>query len=153
MSIQDIEQRVERSKELFHQGYNCSQAVFASCADLYGVDEETALKVSASFGGGIGRMRLVCGAASGMFLLEGLRSGSTTKGDHEGKARNYAAVQGLAERFKQEHGSLICAELLGLKQPEGSPVPEQRTPTYYQKRPCPEMVANAVRIFLTTNNE
>ena len=151
--MQDIEQRVERAVALFHDGFNCAQAVFASCADMYGIDEQTALRLSASFGGGMGRMRLVCGAASGMFMLEGLRSGSATKGDHDGKARNYAAVQGLAERFKQENGSLICAELLGLKKPEGSPVPEARTPAYYQKRPCAEMVAQAVRIFLTNTNE
>ena len=77
MTDQQIEERVARAKELFHLGYNCSQSVFAACADLYGIDDlDLALRLSASFGGGIGRMRMVCGAASGMFLLAGLHNGS-----------------------------------------------------------------------------
>ena len=151
MSKEEIEARANRAMDLFRQGYNCSQSVFASCADLYGIeDNELALRLSASFGGGIGRMRQTCGAACGMFLLEGLRSGSAKQGDHEGKAANYANVQALAQKFKDEHGSLICAELLGLAkvQTDTKPQPEARTETYYKKRPCVEMVGNAVRMFL-----
>ena len=151
MKTEEIEARAERAMELFRQGFNCSQSVFAACADLFGMnDEQTALRLSASFGGGIGRMRQTCGAACGMFLLEGLHSGSATPGDHEAKAANYARVQALAQRFKEEHGSLICAELLGLAnvQTDTKPTPEARTTTYYKKRPCVEMVGNAVRIFL-----
>lgn len=150
MSELEIETRAQRAVELFKQGFNCAQAVFASCADLYGMaDEQLALCLSASFGGGMGRMRLICGAASGMFMLAGLHNGSATPHDNEGKMANYAFVQDLANQFKNQYGSLICAELLGLA-PKGSidPRPAPRTPEYYEKRPCPEMIAEAVRIFL-----
>lgn len=161
MTEQEIERRAQRATELFKQGFNCSQAVFASCADLYGIeDEQLALRLSASFGGGIGRMRMVCGAASGMFMLAGLEKGSATPHDNEGKMANYAFVQQLAGAFKDKYGSLICAELLGLA-PKGQcdvkldldPRPAERTPEYYQKRPCSEMVAEAVRIFILTQNQ
>ena len=150
MTTEEIEARAERAVDLFRQGFNCSQAVFASCADLYGItDEQLALRLSASFGGGMGRMRLVCGAASGMFMLAGLQNGSATPHDNNGKMANYAFVQQLAGEFKGKYGSLICAELLGLA-PKGSvdPRPAPRTPEYYEKRPCPEMIAEAVRIYL-----
>lgn len=156
MTEQEIEARAQRAVELFKNGYNCSQAVFASCADIYGItDEALALRLSASFGGGMGRMRMVCGAASGMFMLAGLHNGSATPHDNEGKMANYAFVQQLAGEFKGKYGSLICAELLGLA-PKGQcdvkldldPRPAERTPEYYQKRPCSEMVAESVRIYL-----
>ena len=150
----EIERRAQRAVEPFKQGFNCAQAVFASCADMYGIeDEKLALRLSASFGGGMGRMRLVCGAASGMFMLAGLEKGSATPHDNEGKMANYAFVQQLAGEFKGQYGSLICAELLGLA-PKGSvdPRPAERTPEYYEKRPCSEMIAEAVRIYLRTLN-
>ena len=156
MTEEMIESRAQRAVELFKNGYNCSQAVFAACADLYGIDDEQlALRLSASFGGGMGRMRLVCGAASGMFMLAGLHNGSATPHDNDGKMANYAFVQQLAGEFKGKYGSLICAELLGLA-PKGQcnikldldPRPADRTPEYYEKRPCGEMVAEAVRIYL-----
>ena len=149
LTHEEIEQRVEKAKELFHQGFNCSQSVMAACADIYGMDEQTALRVAASFGGGIGRMRQTCGAACGMFLLAGLENGSATPHDAEGKKMNYVLVQELAAKFKEENGSLICTELLGIAPKPQNPEPEPRTEAYYQKRPCVEMVANAVRIFLT----
>ena len=164
MTNEEIESRAQRATELFRQGYNCSQAVFTACADIYGInDEQLALRLSASFGGGIGRMRLVCGAASGMFMLAGLHNGSYTPHDNDGKMANYAFVQQLAGKFKDTYGSLICAELLGLA-PKGStmeflpaealrPRPEERTQQYYEKRPCAEMVAEAVRIFILTQNQ
>ena len=149
MKEEEIEARAQKAQELFKQGYNCSQAVFASCADIYGLtDEQLALRLSASFGGGMGRMRLVCGAASGMFLLAGLHNGSATPHDSEGKMANYAFVQQLAGEFKGKYGSLICAELLGLAPKPEEPKPAERTPQYYEKRPCAEMVAEAVRIYL-----
>ena len=160
MSELEIEQRAQRAQELFHNGFNCSQAVFAACADLYGItNEQLALRLSASFGGGTGRMRMTCGAANGMFMLAGLHNGSATPHDNEGKKANYTFVQQLAGEFKAKYGSLICAELLGLA-PKGStrmdylpaealrPRPADRTPEYYEKRPCAEMVAEAVRIYL-----
>ena len=160
MTEELIEERARRAQDLFKQGYNCSQAVFAACADLYGIaDEALALRLAASFGGGMGRMRMVCGAASGMFMLAGLHNGSATPHDNEGKMANYALVQQLAGEFKDTYGSLICAELLGLA-PKGQcapkldldPRPADRTPEYYEKRPCGEMVAEAVRIVLRTLN-
>lgn len=149
MTHKEIEQRVDKAVTLFKQGFNCSQSVFAACADIYGIEDETlALRLSASFGGGIGRMRQTCGAACGMFMLAGLQNGSITPHDIDGKKQNYALVQNLAAQFKAENGSLICAELLGIMPKPQEPTPEARTEAYYQKRPCVDMVANAVRIFL-----
>lgn len=142
-----MEDRIARAIALFKEGYNCSQSVVAAFADLYGFSEEQALRMSASFGGGIGRMRQTCGAACGMFLLAGLEKGATRGDDREGKAVNYALVQELAEEFRKRNGSLICAELLGLKRPEGSSQPEARTEQYYAKRPCVKMVEEAARIW------
>ena len=115
-----MKDRVEKAVELFKSGYNCSQSVVAAFADMYGFTQEQALRMSASFGGGIGRMRQTCGAACGMFLLAGLEKGAVDGKDREGKAANYALVQQLAEEFRKRNGSMICAELLGLKKPEDS---------------------------------
>ena len=138
----------DKAVQLFKEGYNCAQAVFAAFADKYGIDRETALRLSASFGGGMGRMREVCGTVSGMMLVSGLETGAVEGSDREGKAANYAEAQKLAELFREENGSIICRELLGLK-PDGgqeSPVPESRTPQYYAKRPCVELVRCAAEI-------
>lgn len=140
-------ERIEKAVALFKEGFNCSQSVVAAFADKYGFTEEQALRMSASFGGGIGRMRQTCGAACGMFLLAGLEKGATDGKDRAGKAANYALVQELAAEFKRRNGSLICAELLGLKKPEGSAQPEARTEQYYAKRPCVKMVEEAARIW------
>ena len=141
-----MKDRVEKAVELFKSGYNCSQSVVAAFADMYGFTQEQALRMSASFGGGIGRMRQTCGAACGMFLLAGLEKGAVDGKDREGKAANYALVQQLAEEFRKRNGSMICAELLGLKKPEGSSMPEARTELYYAKRPCAKMVEEAAAI-------
>lgn len=141
-------ERIEKAVSLFKEGYNCSQSVVAAFADKYGFTREQALRMSASFGGGIGRMRETCGAACGMFLLAGLETGAVDGADREGKAANYALVQELAEEFKHRNGALKCAELLGLPQQE--PVvstPEARTARYYAKRPCAKMVEEAARIW------
>ena len=124
-----MKDRVEKAVELFKSGYNCSQSVVAAFADMYGFTQEQALRMSASFGGGIGRMRQTCGAACGMFLLAGLEKGAVDGKDREGKAANYALVQ------------------LGLKKPEGSSTPEARTEQYYAKRPCAKMVEEAAAIW------
>ncbi len=144
----DLEERVDKAVTYFKSGYNCSQSVVAAFADMYGYTEEQAFRMAASFGGGIGRMRQTCGAACGMFLLAGLENGATDAKDRDGKAANYALVQQLAGEFAKRNGSLICAELLGLKQPEGSFIPENRTDQYYQKRPCVKMVEEAARIWV-----
>jgi C_GCAxxG_C_C family probable redox protein len=146
--MNEKENRVERANELFKSGYNCSQSVVAAFADMYGFTEEQALRMSASFGGGIGRMRETCGAACGMFILAGLEKGAIEAKDKEGKAANYALVQELAAEFKKRNGSLICAELLGLKKKDQITfVPEERTEQYYAKRPCPKMVEEAAKIW------
>ena len=106
-----MEDRIQKAVELFKQGYNCSQSVCAAFADMYGYTQEQALKMSASFGGGIGRMRMTCGAACGMFVLAGLESGCIEGADKEGKEANYRIVQQLADEFVRRNGSLICAEL------------------------------------------
>ena len=142
------EERIEMAVSLFKEGFNCSQSVVAAFADQYGFTREQALKMSASFGGGIGRMRETCGAACGLFLLAGLETGATEGADRDGKAANYALVQELAEEFKQRNGALRCADLLGLSKKE--PVvstPEARTDQYYAKRPCVKMVEEAARIW------
>lgn len=144
------EDRIEQAVANFKAGFNCSQSVVAAFADLYGFTREQALRMSASFGGGIGRMRMTCGAACGMFLLAGLETGATEGADRAGKSYNYKVVQALAEKFKKEHGTLVCAELLGLtKKDQQAETPEAsaRTAEYYAKRPCPKMIESAARIF------
>ncbi len=142
------EDRVARAVALFKEGYNCSQSVVAAFADLYGFTREQALHMSASFGGGIGRMRETCGAACGLFLLAGLEKCALEGSDRESKAANYALVQELAEEFKKRNGALRCADLLGLskKDPIVS-TPEARTDQYYAKRPCVKMVEEAAKIW------
>ena len=141
-------ERVERAVQLFKEGYNCAQAVCAAFADIYGLTFEQALKISASFGGGIGRMRMVCGAASGMFLLAGMECGTTDPKDAEAKGANYKVVQMLAAEFAKRNGSMICGELLGLTPNTAlNPNPEARTEEYYKKRPCSKMVEEGARIF------
>ena len=141
-------ERIEKAVALFKEGFNCSQSVVAAFADQYGFTHEQALRMSASFGGGIGRMRETCGAACGLFMLVGLETGAVEGADRDGKARNYAVVQELAEEFKRRNGALKCADLLGLSKKE--PVvstPEARTAQYYAKRPCVKMVEEAARIW------
>ena len=141
------EDRIEKAYALFMKGYNCAQSVTAAFADLYGLTEEQALLASASFGGGMGRMRLTCGTVTGMFLLAGLESGTTNPDDRELKERNYAMVRELAERFKAENGSIVCSELLQMGNKTESAMPSERTAAYYKKRPCPELVRCAARIY------
>lgn len=142
------EERIKKAEDLFMQGYNCAQSVTAAFADIYGYTEEQALKLSAGFGGGIGRMRLTCGAACGMFILAGMDCGSSDINDREGKSANYKVVQDLADAFKKEFGTLECAELLKLKKDAPlSHEASERTAEYYAKRPCVNQVVAAAKIF------
>ncbi len=144
----DKQERMRRAEELFMQGFNCCQSVVAAFADIYCYTEEQALKMSAGFGAGIGRMRMSCGAFNALALLAGLDCGSTTPGDREGKSYNYKVVQQLAESFRKEHGSLICAELLKLK--KGAPLSyeaSERTTEYYKTRPCVNQIISAAKIY------
>lgn len=130
----------EQARALFMQGYNCSQSVAAAFCEETGLDQDAMFKISVGLGGGMGRLREVCGAFSGVVLVLGMLYGDT---DPASKTTVYPIVQQLAERFKAENGSIVCKELLGLAKPEGSPVPAPRTADYYKKRPCAELVARA----------
>ncbi len=143
----------EKAKELFKQGYNCSQAVLLAFEDVTGLDPQTALMLSSSFGGGMGRLREVCGAVSGMFMVIGILYGYADPKDQSGKTEHYKRIQALAEAFKAENGSIVCRELLGLGGGADAPVPELRTDAYYKKRPCAELVAIAAGITEAYINE
>ncbi|MBQ0023189.1 MAG: C_GCAxxG_C_C family protein [Prevotellaceae bacterium] len=144
-----MEERVNRAVDYFKQGYGCCQSVVAAFADLYGLTDQQAKLVAAGFGGGVGRMRMMCGAVSGLVILAGLSDGQTEGADREGKAHCYQVVQQLLARFKEVNGSIICAELLGLKGPVpmGNFIPDERNAEYYKKRPCGAKVESAARVF------
>ncbi len=144
----DIEKsaRAQQAMANFKEGYNCSQAVLLAFADRIDMDKSTALKLSSSFGGGMGRLREVCGAVSGMFMVAGLLYGYDEPRDLEGKTEHYARIQELAEEFRIRNGSIVCKELLGLKEKESSPIPEKRTEEYYKKRPCVQLIGMAAAI-------
>ena len=137
-----MSERGDKGREYFKSGLNCAQATLVALADLSGLDEETAKKVASGFGGGIGRMREVCGTVSGAVMAMGM-----ILGDKIGKAELYAKIQQFADKFRSENGSIICRELLGLNKGEdacGAPSP--RTEQYYKKRPCAELVKYAVEL-------
>ena len=136
----------EDAKGLFKKGYNCAQSVFCAFCDEMQLDFETALKISSSFGGGMGRLREVCGAVSGMFMVVGMMYGYTDPSDETAKAEHYKLIQSLAMKFKEKNYSIICRELLGLPEGKDSFIPEHRTEGYYKKRPCAELVEDAAEI-------
>ena len=137
----------ERAVGLFKEGFNCSQSVFVAFSDRFGIDEETAKKISAGLGGGLGRMREVCGAVSGAAMVIGSIASATDGKDSESKQKNYELVREFSERFTKRNGSIICRELLGLDvKMEKSAEPEKRTAEYYKKRPCVELVGDAIEI-------
>lgn len=150
----DLEERVLKAGRLFKEGgYNCCQAVVLAYCDLFGLDEKTAASLSSGFGGGMGRMREVCGSVSGMVMLSGMLSPADNPADKAGRTANYALVQEVAREFKNINGSIVCRELLGLapkpadgQVPIESPVPSDRTSEYYKKRPCEELVRISARI-------
>ena len=134
------------AKKNFESGCNCAQAVLLAFSDLTGLDEGTAMKLSASFGGGMGKLREVCGAVSGAFMAAGMIYADDHIPTQEAKAAHYEKIRNLATRFKEENGSYLCRELL-----EGVPVskdaaPEERTEQYYKKRPCGELCAIAAQL-------
>ena len=150
----DLEERVAKAKRLFKEdGYNCCQAVVLAYNDLFGIDDTMAASLSSGFGGGMGRMREVCGSVSGMVLLAGLIAPADNPSDKNGRTRNYALVQDVAGEFRKMNGSIVCRELLGLTPigssspvPQESPEPSDRTAEYYKKRPCEELVGISARI-------
>lgn len=138
--------RGDKAKQLFLSGYNCAQAVLMAFSDITGFDEKTSAMLASGFGGGMGRMREVCGTVSAMFMIVGTVNGYDDPKDNENKKRTYAMIQQLAGEFKEINGSIICKELLGLEKPEGTHIPEQRTAEYYKKRPCAELVKISAEI-------
>lgn len=137
----------QEAMTLFEKGYNCSQAVAGAFCDRTKVDFETMMRLASVFGGGMGRLREVCGAVSGMFVITGLLYGYDSPEDNAAKKALYSDVQSLAMKFKELNGSYVCRELLGLSiKGADSPEPEKRTNEYYKKRPCKELVGDAAEI-------
>ncbi len=139
----------EKAGELFLEGYNCAQAVFTAFCHRFGMDEDTAKKVSAGLGGGVGRMREVCGAVSGGAMVIGSLCAATQGDDNESKMRNYELVREFADRFAAIHGSVVCRDLLklGIKMEETAK-PDGRTAEYYKNRPCLKVVEDAAEILM-----
>jgi C_GCAxxG_C_C family probable redox protein len=137
---------VEKAKELFKEGYNCAQSVFAAFCDEMNIERDVALKISSSFGGGMGKMREVCGAVSGMFMVAGALYGYDDPKNAQIKAAHYARIQELAKHFRENNRTIVCRELLGLEQKNESSVPTERNNEFYKKRPCGELVEDAARI-------
>lgn len=133
----------EKAKALFLEGYNCAQAVFSAFADELQIDFDLAVKLSSGFGGGMGRLREVCGAVSGMFMVFSMKHGYTCPTDMSAKKELYAHIQALAKSFSDENGSIVCRELLSLPEKTSDPTPENRTTQYYKKRPCADLVEYA----------
>lgn len=144
----DPQERAQRGHDNFLAGLNCTQSVVAAFADIYPeTDRDTLLRIAASFGGGMGRLRLTCGAVTALAMLAGLENGST-EADPDARAQNYTLVRELAEAFRQENDSIICADLLALRSGQKEPPrPAERTTEYYRARPCPQLVACACRIY------
>ena len=128
--------RADSAEELFRQGYNCGQSVFAAFADVLGMTVEEAAKIASPFGAGFGKLREVCGAVSGMTLVTGYLRGYSDPADYESKKEVYALIQKMCAEFEERQGSIICRELLGLKKGEDTAEPAVRTEEYYRSRPC-----------------
>lgn len=141
-----MSERTDKAVSLFKSGCNCSQAVVTAYCDQFGLDEKTAMRAACGLGAGLGRLREVCGAVSGMALLAGLKYGNEDPADAAGKKRTYEVVQQMAAAFRERNGNIVCQALLGLEKPENDPAPSERTAAYYQKRPCAEYVADAAAI-------
>ncbi|MBR4626539.1 MAG: C_GCAxxG_C_C family protein [Ruminococcus sp.] len=136
----------DKACELFAGGLNCAQAVFTAFSDVTGIDEETSKRLSSSFGGGMGRMREVCGTCSGMFMVLGLLFGADTERDDKLKAAHYRRVQELAGQFREVHGTIVCRDLLKNLSVSSTPTPEKRTEQYYKVRPCVRFVRTAAEL-------
>lgn len=143
----------QKAMKLFKEGYNCSQAVVLAFSDKYDIEKAAAVKLASSFGGGMGRMREVCGAVSGMFMVAGLLYGYDDPKAREEKAEHYERIQKLAAEFTEINGSIICRELLCLSQKKDEPTPSERTAEYYKKRPCEQLVGIAAALMEQYINE
>ncbi len=154
MTKYDPQERAARARSLFLEGYNCTQSVVLAYADLFNdLTTEQLATLAAPLGGGVGRLREVCGAVSGMALVAGRICPNSRPKDQPAKAACYTLVQDFAEAFRASNGAIVCRELLGLGERQSSPTPSERTPEYYRKRPCPDLVADAARIVAERLNE
>lgn len=142
--------RSEKARDLFLKGYNCSQAVLGAFDDVLNMDFDTVMRLGSSFGGGVARLRQICGTCSAMFMIAGLTSGYTTS-DASAKSAHYAFIQGMAKEFEAENGSIVCKELLSLRAKKSeavdngtAPNANVRTDDYYRTRPCLALVESAV---------
>ena len=145
----NVDERMERARNFFTAGYNCAQAVAMAFDDVMEMDVTTVARIAAPFGGGMGRMREVCGAVSGMTLVAGSICPSVDPKNMEERKANYALVQNFAAQFRAENGDIVCRRLVGLEpavESAESAMPSERTAEYYRKRPCVEYVATAARI-------
>ena len=143
--------RREKAEKNFVDGYSCAQAVVLAFGDVTGFDDKQALMLCSSFGGGMGRLREVCGAVSGMFIVEGLLEGYSYPDAPDAqakKAQHYARIQELARRFREKNGFIVCREILGARA-STCPVPDERTPEYYKTRPCAKMCGDAAEVLET----
>ena len=138
--------RKEKAMQSFLDGYNCAQCMMVAFEDMLTIDLDTALKIASPFGGGMGRLREVCGSVSGMFMVLGFLKGYNEPGDYDGKKELYEHVQELARRYEEANGSIVCRELLGLQVKKEEATPEKRTDEYYKKRPCAEKIGSAAEI-------
>ncbi len=134
------------AKDLFTKGYNCAQSVFIAFCDLTGYEEKEAAHISSSFGGGMGRLREVCGAVSGAFMVAGCLYGYDDEADKSAKTAHYALIQDIARRFTERNGTIICRDLIGEEAKDKSAVPTDRTQSFYKRRPCVQMVIDAAQI-------
>lgn len=138
--------RSEKARNYFYEGYSCTQSVVLAFEDILPINRENLIKIASPFGGGMARLREVCGAVSGMFMVEGLLLGYSSPRDIEGKTALYAKVRNLANKYSQENGSIICRELLsGVSHTNGG-IPEARTDEYYKRRPCGDLIYTAAQI-------
>ena len=141
--------RRQLAEGYFVEGYSCAQAVALAFLDKLNIDKEQLLLATSSFGGGMGRLREVCGAVSGMFIVAGLLRGYSSPADRAKKAEHYALIQRLAAKFRDKNGSIVCRDLLGAKMATTSPAPDERTPEYYRTRPCARLAGDAAEILAT----
>lgn len=143
-----MSEKGDKARALFERGYNCAQAVFGAFCEETGIDFDTAALLSSPFGGGMGRLREVCGTVSGMLLAAGILYGYSSPTAVQEKKETYQTAQALANTFREQNGSIICRELLAVTnvQADDSPQPEERTESYYKKRPCALLAQDAAEI-------
>ncbi len=143
----------EKAGQLFLEGYNCSQSVFTAFSHRFGINEETAKKISAGLGGGVGRQREVCGAVSAAAMVLGCIAAPTDGSDSDSKKHNYELVREFSEKFSAIHGSIICRDMLKGTEKNKNAVPDERTAEYYKSRPCLKAVEDAAEILMQMINE